>query len=297
MIPGGGGTSTPEETDRKQEVSQSMGVEESEPGTSEVRESKSEESKPGEREAGESKPGVSEPGEREAEENISGESDSEEQEAEVGDLGEQEVEESVSEERIPGEIVSVEEKVSTAPVSSVDIPSQSKSEKEFVSEPASESADESAGGSADEISEERVHICSFTSVETAATCLEEGKIQEICLECKQVAGSRAIPALGHDFKRSIWESPTCLKGGYYNNTCERCGLVECVTEAALPHEPEDVLIQEGNCMEDTIIRHICRHCGQQTQKDTRYTPAIHEWTKGVVDGTEITYCKLCGVTQ
>lgn len=102
---------------------------------------------------------------------------------------------------------------------------------------------------------------------------------------------------GHVFQVSIWETPTCLKGGYYNNICERCGLVECVTQPALSHEVEDITIQEGNCMEDTIIRHRCKNCGQQIKSDTRFTPQIHQWGSAVVDGQPVTYCEWCGVTQ
>ena len=104
-------------------------------------------------------------------------------------------------------------------------------------------------------------------------------------------------ALGHDFNTSVWETATCLKGGYYNNTCRRCGLVESVTEAPLPHDVEDILIQEGNCMQDTVIRHICKSCGQQVESDTRYTTEVHKWVCAVVDGREVFYCEWCGVVQ
>jgi len=106
-----------------------------------------------------------------------------------------------------------------------------------------------------------------------------------------------ICAGGHDFYKSVWETPTCLKGGYYNKICNRCGLVESVAEAPLPHDVEDILIHEGNCMQDTIIRHICKSCGQQVEGDTRYTPQIHKWVDSVVDGREVTYCDWCGVVQ
>ena len=50
-------------------------------------------------------------------------------------------------------------------------------------------------------------------------------------------------------------------------------------------------------MEDTIIRHICKICGEQVEGDTRYSPQIHNWTKGMVDGVEVMYCEWCGVVQ
>ena len=102
----------------------------------------------------------------------------------------------------------------------------------------------------------------------------------------------------HDFTKSIWELPTCQKGGYYNNVCKRCGLVECVTQNPLPHQVEDRIIQEGNCMEDTIIRHICKQCGLQVESDTRFTAYdAHSWVTESVDGGEVTYCEWCGVAR
>lgn len=100
----------------------------------------------------------------------------------------------------------------------------------------------------------------------------------------------------HDFKKSIWELPTCQKGGYFNNICQICGFEECVTQNPLPHEVEDILIQEGNCMEDTIIRHICKICGFQVKSDTRYTEYDkHEWVMEMVDGVEMKVCIRCGI--
>lgn len=143
----------------------------------------------------------------------------------------------------------------------------------------------------------QAHQCTYEWTEIAATCLETGRKEEICSGCGRRRTQYRIPALGHDFRKSIWESATCLKGGYYNNICERCGLVECVSEAQLPHEPERITVQEGNCMEDTVIRHICRNCGQQTDADIRYTPRIHEWCTLTDEEGEVTYCVRCGITQ
>ena len=102
----------------------------------------------------------------------------------------------------------------------------------------------------------------------------------------------------HEFEMSVWELPTCQKSGYYNNVCKSCGVVECITQEPIPHEVEDIVIQEGNCMEDTVIRHICKMCEQQVKSDTRYTVYDkHLWTKEWVDGVEIEYCEWCGVAK
>ena len=103
--------------------------------------------------------------------------------------------------------------------------------------------------------------------------------------------------LGHDMKLAVWETATCLKGGFYNNVCQRCGIVENITEEPLPHDVEDVLVQEGNCMEDTIIKHICKSCGQQVEEDIRYTPQIHHWIQEEIDNSIVLYCQWCGVGQ
>lgn len=143
------------------------------------------------------------------------------------------------------------------------------------------------------------HVHSVVSDEKAATCLETGYRKEFCSECGELlAEQKETAALEHDFVKSVWESPTCQVGGYYNNTCKRCGIVECVTEDPLPHEVEDITMQEGNCMEDTIIRHICKNCGVQVESDTRYTPYnVHNWVTEVVDGSTVTCCTDCGVVK
>lgn len=102
----------------------------------------------------------------------------------------------------------------------------------------------------------------------------------------------------HEFEMSVWELPTCQKGGYYNNVCKECGLVEGVTQEPIPHEVEDIVIQEGNCMEDQVIRHICKMCEQPVKSDTRYTVYDkHSWTTEQIDGVEVEYCEWCGVVK
>ncbi len=102
----------------------------------------------------------------------------------------------------------------------------------------------------------------------------------------------------HDFEKYVWELPTCQKGGYYNNICKTCGETECVSQEPLPHEVEDVVVHEGNCMEDTIIEHICKNCGFKVQSDTRYTVYDkHLWISEEVDGEIVEYCERCGVSR
>lgn len=146
--------------------------------------------------------------------------------------------------------------------------------------------------------EPQVHTHTIVTETLAATCLEAGVIRETCEGCKKILSETAEPPLGHDFIKSVWELPTCQKGGYYNNICSRCGLVECVTQEPLPHEAEDILLQEGNCMEDTVIQHVCKMCGTQIKSDTRYTPYdTHLWVTAMIEGAEITYCERCGVAK
>ena len=102
----------------------------------------------------------------------------------------------------------------------------------------------------------------------------------------------------HEFEVSVWELPTCSKGGYYNNVCKSCGFVECITQEPLPHKAEDVVVQKGICMKDTVIQHICKECQIKVSEDTRYTESnLHQWVKEIVDGAEIEYCELCGTTK
>lgn len=146
--------------------------------------------------------------------------------------------------------------------------------------------------------EDKKHIHSMAIKKQEPTCLTNGLSSEYCESCMEVQNEQFIPALGHDFIKSVWELPTCMKGGYYNNVCKRCGLVECVTQEPLPHEAEDILIQEGNCMEDTVIQHVCKVCGVKVKNDTRYTLYdVHLWVNIEVDGETVNCCERCGVTK
>lgn len=100
----------------------------------------------------------------------------------------------------------------------------------------------------------------------------------------------------HTFVKTVWESATCEKSGYYTRVCGECGLEENVQEAPLAHETQAVVVQKGNCMEDTIIRQICKFCQQQIGQEVRYTESEqHELIEDNVDGVIITYCLRCGV--
>ena len=148
------------------------------------------------------------------------------------------------------------------------------------------------------VEETPAHRHNVSVQEKKATCLDGGMRKEYCTTCGEVLCETTESALGHDFEKSIWELPTCKKGGYYNNICKRCGLVECVTQEPLPHQVEDITIQVGNCMEDTVIQHVCKECGIQVRDETRYTPYdVHAWQNEEIDGVSVTYCERCGVVR
>ncbi len=143
-----------------------------------------------------------------------------------------------------------------------------------------------------------IHVHEVATEQREATCLETGIEKEYCKLCKEVLREKTTDPLGHDFVKSVWELPTCQKGGYYNDVCSRCGLVVCVSQEPLAHETEDIILQEGNCMEDTVIQHRCRVCGMETMDETRYTLYdAHTWVAAMVDGEEITYCERCGISR
>lgn len=100
----------------------------------------------------------------------------------------------------------------------------------------------------------------------------------------------------HVFVKTVWEDATCEKSGYYANVCKECGLEENVQETPISHETEEIVVQVGNCMEDTIIHQVCKYCGQQIGEEFRYTESDkHEPIEENVDGTVIICCARCGV--
>ncbi len=100
----------------------------------------------------------------------------------------------------------------------------------------------------------------------------------------------------HVFVKTVWEEATCEKSGYYTNVCKECGREENVQEPPISHETEDVVIQEGNCMEDTIIHQMCKHCKQQIGEEIRYTESDkHDLMEENIDGAVMICCARCGV--
>ncbi len=100
----------------------------------------------------------------------------------------------------------------------------------------------------------------------------------------------------HSFIKTVWEEATCEKSGYYTKVCEECGWEENVQEAPLMHEIQEIMVQKGNCMEDTIIRQECKYCKQQIGEEIRYTEVdVHELLEETVNGVIVTYCGRCGV--
>lgn len=193
-------------------------------------------------------------------------------------------------EQVVGTELPQEPVVATEPPQEPVVATESPGEQAVVTEPPGEPV------VATEAPREHVHSAQVALEE--ATCLEAGIRKEYCITCNEVLHTEKVNALGHDFTKSVWELPTCQKSGYYNNVCNRCGLVECVTQEPLPHEVEDIMLQEGNCMEDTVIQHVCKVCRVQVKEDTRYTRSdVHAWKRESIDGEEIVYCERCGVAQ
>lgn len=81
-----------------------------------------------------------------------------------------------------------------------------------------------------------VHIHQYEEILTEATCIVDGKITRICIDCGKSVVHQIIPAMGHDWDEyQINQETTCTGAGQRQHTCKRCGYLEIETIPATGH--------------------------------------------------------------
>lgn len=148
-------------------------------------------------------------------------------------------------------------------------------------------------GQCDARNNEEMHSWADRSI--PATCETNGSIWRECEFCGYVQdGSRkTLTKLGHDYKTAeVIIEATCTQEGQSLQVCSRCQAESTVTVNKLPHDLSlygydeekhwnrcancdfeqtykaahtvdvglDVVVSEGNCEEDRIVKHTCLYC-------------------------------------
>ncbi len=141
------------------------------------------------------------------------------------------------------------------------------------------------------------------TVESAATCTENGIMTRTCTNCGRLE-RQEIPALDHDYAEwVVTTEPTCTKTGVETGTCIRCGATETRTVKALEHDLVHHDAMAPSCTEIGWEAYdTCTRCDYTTYKEI---PALgHDYAEWVVTteptctepGVETGTCARCGAT-
>ena len=175
-----------------------------------------------------------------------------------------------------------------------------------------------------------VHVHSFTTTVTQATCETEGHTLKVCEVCGY-AEDTVTPALGHDYIH-MHRDATCTEGVYDDWTCSRCGSSYGGGGDPLGHDYYPAVTHEAGCTSDGYILYKCSRCedeytetlpahghdfGEWVNADqnrhkhvcswdeSHVEYALHEWDEGVIttqptatsDGVMTYTCTVCGATK
>ena len=145
------------------------------------------------------------------------------------------------------------------------------------------------------------------TVDTAATCTQEGSQSIKCIECgeKKADSITAIPAYGHSYDDGTTVPATCLENGSVTKTCSVCGDVKTETiPAAGEHtwSAEPIIDTYATCTTDGAKSIKCTACQTVKPDTTEVIPAGHTWADAVsvvtpatctTDGVAAIKCTVC----
>lgn len=143
-----------------------------------------------------------------------------------------------------------------------------------------------------------------------ATCTRGVRTVTACSICGDVQSETYSGGpLCHLWEKTYWpEAPTCRNGGYYYQTCSRCGEKgESGTDPALPHTQVATEICHGNCVDVTVVEYTCSSCGANLGRDVHTEPNDHDWQQvsyeelnlitGEWETKTVTACSRCHTPQ
>ncbi|MCL2696214.1 MAG: hypothetical protein FWE69_07815 [Clostridiales bacterium] len=149
------------------------------------------------------------------------------------------------------------------------------------------------------------HLWGPWAEDIPATCTKDGKRHRTCTRTKNAHHEvEAVPALGHEYKRSDTTS-TCMDAGQYTYTCARCGNSYTEPgEAALEHLFEETAVLAATCLAGGERTFACVYgCGESyTEPIAPLGHAFGDWAEEQpaepgLDGLEACVCAACGARE
>lgn len=136
---------------------------------------------------------------------------------------------------------------------------------------------------------------------TPATCMDDGKIINVCTVCGQRddTNAKTIAKLGHDYVEGVTTPATCTTVGVKTISCKRDGCTYSETEAipATGHKTSEVVV---DCTSGGKIK--CVNCGEEIAdipaKDHDYSGDVRiEEATCDKNGIKYTKCLTCGAEK
>lgn len=104
----------------------------------------------------------------------------------------------------------------------------------------------------------------------ASTCTKEGLIEKQCQLCKYVT-TQKIPKAEHTFEEEI-EVATCTKDGFKRRACTGCDMIlDEVVYKSTGHVFKSTKVKTETCTTPGKIEHVCEVCGEI---DVELVPAV-----------------------
>ena len=166
----------------------------------------------------------------------------------------------------------------------------------------------SCGGGGDDCE----HIwATDATVDTAATCTQEGSQSIKCLECGEIKADSvtAIPATGHAYVTDSTTAATCTTDGSETKVCSACGDTTTTTIPATGVHTWGAIPTidvEGTCTTDGSKSIKCTACQAVKPDSTEVIPAGHVWgaiatavklPTCTTEGTKSIKCLFCDERQ
>ncbi len=139
------------------------------------------------------------------------------------------------------------------------------------------------------------HVASEWTIETDATCTENGKEIKYCIYCEKVLESKIIPFKGHNEVIDNQVEPTCEKTGLSEGShCSECGIV-FVSQTILPKKPhiyDSRITKQPTCSKEGERTYTCE-CGKSFTLVIPETK-MHEY---VIDEGTFATCTQTGISR
>ncbi len=116
-------------------------------------------------------------------------------------------------------------------------------------------------------------------VESAPTCVAEGRVAILCTDCNRTVETRILPHSGHAYEKSTAEAvaPTCTATGKEVFLCRLCGdrAVLVLPKASHDFVKDEAASRDATCLLFGKIVSVCTHC--LCKEETDVAPTGHDW--------------------